>query len=331
MLEDPRLDLAELTDAIRAGYGLSATRFGFVRGYDQQAVSYRLGLADGQDRFLKVRLSPPSSDVPLEVPRALLDAGIDAVLAPIRTLDGQLAHPIGDGRSLVLYPFAAGRSGMSGMDEAQWRSFGRALRAVHDSDLERQFADRLPAERFALPSADQVRALLEGAGGAAASAERLARLLTERGDVIGRMLDRAAELRRRLATRNFERVLCHADIHAANLLITDDSDVLLVDWDGPMLAPRERDLLFVIGSRIARAVEPHEEAWFFAGYGEPPRPVDGEAIVYYRYERIFEDLAAIGESVHGVVDVPESSRLEEVELAESFFAPGGIIESVEWT
>jgi spectinomycin phosphotransferase len=97
-----------------------------------------------------------------------------------------------------------------------------------------------------------------------------------------------------------------------------------------MLAPRERDLLFVIGSRIARTVEPHEEAWFFGGYGEPPRPVDREAIVYYRFERIFEDLAAIGQSVHGATDVPESSRLEEVELAESFFAPGGIIESVEW-
>ena len=94
-----------------------------------------------------------------------------------------------------------------------------------------------------------------------------------------------------------------------------------------MLAPRERDLLFVIGSRIARDVEPHEETWFFEGYGDVP--VDPEAIVYYRYERILEDIGEIARSVFEDGESSLSSHASEVDLAESFFGPGGILETVE--
>jgi spectinomycin phosphotransferase len=150
--------------------------------------------------------------------------------------------------------------------------------------------------------------------------------LRDRGEPILAMVERAEGLGARLATRRFQRVLCHADIHAANLLVADDGRIFLVDWDGPMVAPRERDLLFVIGSRIARDVEPHEEPWFFEGYGEVP--VDPEAIVYYRYERILEDIGEISRSVFEGGS-SEESRASEVDLAESFFGPGGIVETVE--
>lgn len=57
--------------------------------------------------------------------------------------------------------------------------------------------------------------------------------------------------------------------------------------------------------------------------------MDPDAIVYYRYERILEDIGEIGTSVFIDGKQPEASRESQVALAESFFGPGGILETVE--
>jgi spectinomycin phosphotransferase len=327
MLEDPGLDPRVLAAALRGGFGIEASGFTFVPGFDMQAASYEVATLDGR-WFAKVRFGPVA-ETPLEVPRALLDAGVTNVLAPVRTRNGTLWHPMAEGRTLVVYPFVAGRNAMdAGMTADQWRTFGTALRAVHESGLEARFADRLPAETFALPCAAMVRSVLaQEPSVASPSGERLRAVFLEQRDRIGQMLERAEELGAELRTKPFARVLCHADIHEANLLVADDGRIFLVDWDGPMLAPRERDLLFVIGGGITRQVTPQQEARFFEGYGQVE--VDREAMVYYRYERLLEDIGEIGRSVFGDEAVPETSREAQVQLLERIFESGAKVESVE--
>ena len=330
MLEDPGLDTREAAAALRTAWAVEASAFTFMPGYDMRAASYEVATTTGARAFLKVRFGP-ATEVPLEVPRALFDAGVPNVLAPTRTLTSGLWHAMGDGRTLMLYPFVAGRNAMlAGMTADQWRTFGSTLRAVHDNALAERFAGRLPMETFGLASAAVVRGVLELATRPpvrSPAGDRLAAFLREQTGRIDIMLERAEALGGQLGGRPFACVLCHADIHAANVLIADDGRIILVDWDGPTLAPRERDLLFVIGSRIARPVQPHEQAWFFEGYGKVT--VDPDAIVYYRYERILEDIGEIGTSVFIDGKQPEASRESQVALAESFFGPGGILETVE--
>jgi spectinomycin phosphotransferase len=219
---------------------------------------------------------------------------------------------------------------VAGMSDEQWREFGSTLRVVHDSGLAERLRGRLPVETFSLPSAALVRRLLTLVGDTGfegPAAARFAAFWRENAGRIRRMLVRAEELGRSLRSRPFELVLCHADIHAANILVGEEGRIWLVDWDGPLVAPRERDLLFVVGSRIARPVEPREEALFFEGYG--PSEVDPIALVYYRYERVVEDLGEIGKSVLLDPTLGERARKEEAELAMSFFAVGGDIDRAE--
>jgi spectinomycin phosphotransferase len=83
----------------------------------------------------------------------------------------------------------------------------------------------------------------------------------------------------------------------------------------------------VVGSKISRAVEPEEEAMFFEGYG--PAEIDRDALVYYRYGRIIEDIGEFGKSVFLDPGLDERARAEQAALVEGFFAPGGMVELAE--
>jgi len=324
------LDLDTITTCLEAQYGLRVSAITFLPlGYDLNAAVYKVLAEDGTAYFLKVRFGPVQESG-LLVPWALSERGIRNVLAPLQTRSSALWCSC-DGSSLVLYPFVAGQDAMvTGMSDDQWREFGSTLQAVHSSGLGEEFRGRLPVETFALPSAALVRRMLDLAETTQFEnvvAAQFAAFWRENAARIHQMLDRAEDLGRQLQSRSFEHVLCHADIHAANILVSDDGPIHLIDWDGPLIAPRERDLLFVVGSIIAGVVEPREEDLFFAGYGSVD--IDREALIYYRYERVVQDLGEIGQSVLLEPNRSDRLRAEESRLARSFFAPGGDIDHAE--
>ena len=74
-------------------------------------------------------------------------------------------------------------------------------------------------------------------------------------------------------------------------------------------------------------MEPREEDLFFAGYGAAE--IDPAALVYYRYERIVEDLGEIGKRVFLDPNLSEQARGEEAALAMSFFTSDGDIDRAE--
>jgi spectinomycin phosphotransferase len=113
-------------------------------------------------------------------------------------------------------------------------------------------------------------------------------------DRIRHLVERAEQLAEALQSHSLEYVLCHTDIHAANLLMTGDA-LYIVDWDAPILAPKERDLMFIGGGIGEIWNTAREEALFYQGYGHTQ--IDFVALAYYRYERIVQDIVAYSEQL----------------------------------
>lgn len=72
---------------------------------------------------------------------------------------------------------------------------------------------------------------------------------------------------------------------------------------------------------------PRDERLFFDGYGEIE--IHPEALIYYRYERIIEDIGDFARSVFLEPNLGEQARAGEANLMMSFFEPGGMIETAE--
>jgi spectinomycin phosphotransferase len=235
----------------------------------------------------------------------------------------------GAGYALILYPFIAGTTGMAhGMAPTQWIAYGAILRQIHTTALAPALAHLMRRETFVPAGAATVREVEAHIGGrrfADPAAQDLASLWHERRDVIHTLVARAEELGRQLAQRAPPCVLCHADIHTNNVLLDADGTVWIVDWDDTVLAPKERDLMFVVGGGLNRTlVGPREEELFLQGYGATTlAPL---ALTYYRYALAVRDIGEYSEQVFLRPDLGPVTRRSAVGRFLTMFQPGRIVE-----
>ena len=96
-----------------------------------------------------------------------------------------------------------------------------------------------------------------------------------------------------------------------------------MDWDETILAPRERDLMFVVGGISSEWVGPREEALFFRGY--EATAIDPLALAYYRYAWVVGDIGAYGEQVFFRPDFGPDTRRAGVDFFTGLFKPGEIV------
>lgn len=327
MREEPGLPGEWLVQRVRATWGVPAGGIRFLPVGDARSAAYRVDA--GRPYFLKLwrrRADEAAAPVALAVPRLLAEQGVAAVIPPVPTRDGQLAAEL-DGWAATLHPWVEGRSGFEcELSDRQWVEFGAALRAVHAVRLPPALAADIPAESYSPAWREAARRYVAAAGRAAPAdpiVARLDELLTAQAGRIGLLIARAERLAAVLATRTLPPVLCHADIHAGNVLIADDGRIYLVDWDAPVLAPRERDLMF-IGAGIGGLWDTDREAeLFYRGYGAVA--VDPAAVAYYRYERIVQDVAAFCDEIHQTA-AGRAEREQSFAHLAGQFRPGEVID-----
>jgi spectinomycin phosphotransferase len=326
MLDPPELADDAIVGALEANFGIRVTALAFLPvGNDAASWAYRVQ-TEGPAYFLKVRAGAAAVRG-AAVPWHLHRLGVPHVLAPLPSGAGAPAVVV-DGFALALSPMLDARTGAEGgLSARQWQQLGAALRQVHAVPPTRELTRMVGREAFRPSRRERIgelETLLATAAADDPPTAELAGSWRARQGVIDGLVARADALGRRLARSSFPLVLCHADLHTWNVLVDADQQPWIVDWDEAILAPRERDLMFVVGGIGHGLVRPQDTDCFFQGYGQVE--VDPRLLDYYRTAWAVQDIAAYGEQVLMPPAPGEATRRAAVDGFVDLFEPGNIVD-----
>jgi len=327
MLTRPDISDEALAAHLRVAYGLDVTSVAFLPlGADYGTALYRAETASGESFFCRLR-SGPWNEVAVQLPAALHAAGVPGIVPPLRTCEGGLSAPLGVSRLSVL-PWVEARNAYEApLNDAQWEALGAAVRRMHEAALPDDLLAAIPVETFPDRWRLRLRAIMAELESTvpidALAVEAMGGLRAYRHEIVA-LLERADALAAYARSSGRPLVVCHTDLHAGNVLVDAAGGLHLVDWDAPLRAPRERDLMYACGGQFGNHRSPAEEkALFYAGYGDIP--VDSGLLSYYRYARIIEDLAIYADDLlRG--DVASPDRAEALHYMLANFEPGGTLE-----
>lgn len=312
MRNSPRISEEHLRSCLKKQYDLTPATLEFLPlGLDYSSAVYHVVSEQGTAYLLKVT-SRPLYEPQYLVPRYLNDQGITCVVAPISTRCGTLWTHLEDW-TVVVYPFINGESSFKGMSAEQWNKLGTIFKRIHQiilppegfKSLRQETFDPTEYVRWIRTFEDQF-ALFEGGS----TLERTLRASwVEHRLTIHTKLTSLEKLSGLLQSRTIPYVICHADLHPANLIRDQAGQVFVIDWDEVMFAPKERDFIFVR--------HPHAHA-FFQGYGAVE--VDEKALTYYRLERVLQDLIECARNVWIRDDLGEETKADAIKLFQGILA-----------
>jgi spectinomycin phosphotransferase len=327
MLEKPDIPETSISACVEQQYGLVVRHVDFLPlGYDPNTAVYKVETEKGLSYFLKLRKGI-FQPVSVELPKYLTDTGVEAIIAPLNTLDAKLYGRM-DQYTTILYPFIPGNNGYEvRLSNEQWIRLGHTFRRLHETPLPEQICQQIPREIYDPQWRNCARDYLLQINHKAFTdpiANQLAIFIRENLLLISRIIERAAELAQLLQGLSMEFVLCHNDAHPGNFHVTEMGDLFLVDWDTLIFASRERDLMYFGGGMSGDLPGSEEERLFYQGYGSIS--INKPALAYYRYERIVQDIVEFYKHII-LAEKGDEDRIQSYQYFVSSFQPGAVVEA----
>ncbi|HEY6409803.1 MAG TPA: phosphotransferase [Ktedonobacteraceae bacterium] len=316
MSKQPGIPEEQLRACLQDQYELYSVTCEFLPlGHDYNAGVYRVVNEQGRASLLKVT-SRSLDESSFLVPRYLSDQGITSVVAPVSTKSGALWTKLG-AWTVIVYPFLDGDTSLTGMTNEQWKEVGTIFQRIHQVRLEPAGDLSLRKETFDPTGytrwvhtfeAQYLHSQHDGSvSERALRASWVAHQSTIHTGVT--FLEKLAGI---LQSRTIPYVICHADLHAANLLRDRHGQVFVIDWDEVMLAPKERDFIFIR--------QPQADA-FWEGYGVIE--IDWMLLSYYLWERVVQDVIENAQNVCFRDDLGEETRAHVAQVFHESLAEGG--------
>ncbi len=285
-----------IIDCLNTYYDIKVTKLILLPlGADIDALVYKAEARDDSSYFVKIKHGHLHS-IGIILQQMLHDAGIQEIIAPVKTKQNQIVQYIDD-CSMMVYPFIDGCDGFAqNLTQNQWIELGKTLGRIHGIEVPISLKTEIRQEAYSAQWRTFVRSLdshIKNTQNYDEIALKFLDALTTHKSTIQRLVDHAEKLADKLKNASSKFVLCHSDIHAGNVLLTKEGVIYIIDWDNPIMAPKERDLMFIGGGVGNVWNNPDEEKLFYVGYGETE--INREIIAYYRCERIVEDIAEYSE------------------------------------
>ncbi len=184
----------------------------------------------------------------MQTTRELADRGYEFAVAPLADRSGRLVREVLPGWTLVVLPYLQGWSTPDGDwdDPVEREQIARIVGRLHAAAA----PDALRRWDFGVPDRGALLAALADldqpwSAGPYAEPARL-RLAGAR-DYVRSKLEHYDALVREVEASDEPWVVTHGEPHSANVVRTNDGGMRLVDWETVRLAPRERDLVGILG------------------------------------------------------------------------------------
>ena len=237
---------------------------------------------------------------------AVRERGLEFVVGPLPDREGAVVRRLTERYTLSVAPYVDGGSSTFGDYESadERRTIAGVLGRLHAATDGVEPGLPRPDD-FTLPCRDGLGAALQQLGQRWSSGpfgEPTRELLGSTADAVERRLVEYDELVAAVRGRS-DRVITHGEPHRGNLVRGPGDDVRLVDWDTTLLAPRERDLWWVLDDELTgwdeyraaagdvalddRAVELYRRRWeladiaiFVVQFRRPHEPDDDTQLAF---------------------------------------------------
>jgi spectinomycin phosphotransferase len=315
-----------IIDCLSTEYGIKVTGLIFLPiGADMNASVYKAEAHDQSYYFIKLKRGH-HHDISATIIALLHQTGIQHIIPPIKNTRGQPIQHIDD-FTLIVSPFFEGQDGFSrDLTDDQWVTLGKVMRQIHEIDVPPSIQRKIRREDYSPKWREAVRSFyadIELKPSTDEISSKFVAFMKDHAVMIHRLVDRAEQLGKQIQDQSPDFVLCHSDIHGGNVLIDGNNIIYMVDWDDPIMAPKERDLMFIGGGVANVWNKPHEEKYFYKGYGNTE--INMAILTYYRHERIVEDIALIGQQLL-MTSEDKQTRIESYKHFIAQFEPQGVVE-----
>jgi hypothetical protein len=307
---EPSIDTEHLIRVIRQQYGINTRNLNFLqRGWGGDC--YSIESANGGLYFLKVyeqatRFDTAAKSRAFYLP--LMDQLYEGEILtnspyPIHTVDGKLSVFWEFGEIVITNYIHGEVVGFGELPENIFVELAELVGILHRSTTQLSFEHPF-TERFEIiPEGDFIqifKSLTSVTNTDREGRQLLQDVLLPQKTIILKTLEKLKASQKIVKTIKKTMVICHTDLHGANLMIGEGDTLFILDWENAMIAPLEHDMIFFAGeSRFFDVFWPR-----YANQYRKAR-INLDLLRFYYYRRCLEDVLGITRRVmmgDGMVD-----------------------------